>query len=175
VPAPASYLSSFSGPASILLFICTFDEMCNTTTMNRRVARKAKHDEVCGLDGHPGLSPLLVSETAVDQASRLFRALGDTARMRLAARLAQSEGCVSELAAAEGEAISTISQRLRVLRSENIVVCKREGKHRTYALADRHMSELVKEALAHSSEEEGGRQWATTATTKTKSRSVESR
>jgi ArsR family transcriptional regulator, lead/cadmium/zinc/bismuth-responsive transcriptional repressor len=72
--------------------------------------------------------------------------------MRLAARLAQSEGCVSELAAVEGEAMSTISQRLRVLRSENIVICTREGKHRTYALADRHMSELVKEALAHSSE-----------------------
>jgi ArsR family transcriptional regulator, lead/cadmium/zinc/bismuth-responsive transcriptional repressor len=120
--------------------------------MNRHVPRKTKHAEACGPDGHPGLSPLLVSETAVDRAARLFRALGDTARLRLTARLAQSEGCVSELAAVEGEAISTISQRLRVLRSENIVSCKREGKHRTYTLADRHMSEMVKEALAHSSE-----------------------
>jgi ArsR family transcriptional regulator, lead/cadmium/zinc/bismuth-responsive transcriptional repressor len=113
---------------------------------------KSKSDESCGANGHPALSPLLVSETAVDRAARLFRALGDTARLRLAARLAQSEGCVSELAAVEGEAMSTISQRLRVLRSENVVTCTREGKHHTYTLADRHMSELVKEALAHSSE-----------------------
>jgi DNA-binding transcriptional ArsR family regulator len=116
--------------------------------MKTLVPRKAKRDESCGLNGHPALSPLLVSETAVDRASRLFRALGDTARLRLAARLAQSEGCVSELAAVEGEAMSTISQRLRVLRNENIVICTRDGKHRTYALADRHMTELVKEALA---------------------------
>src|SRR5689334_7540568 len=114
--------------------------------------RKAKSDIPCGPGGHAALSPLLVGEKALDQAARLFRALGDTARLRLAARLAQSDGCVSELAAVEGEAMSTISQRLRVLRSENIVSCTREGKHRTYILADRHVSELVKEALAHSSE-----------------------
>jgi DNA-binding transcriptional ArsR family regulator len=126
--------------------------MCNNSTMKRLISRKAKKDEACALDGHPALSPLLVSETAVDRAARLFRALGDPARLRLAARLTQSDGCVGELAAVEGEAMSTISQRLRILRSENIVICTREGKHRTYALADRHMIELVKEALDHSSE-----------------------
>ena len=127
--------------------------MCNNEDMKTVVPRrKAKSDESCEANGHPALSPLLVSETALDQAARLFRALGDTARLRLAARLAQSDGCVGEIAAVEGEAMSTISQRLRVLRSENIVSVTREGKHRTYTLADRHVSELVKEALAHSSE-----------------------
>src|SRR6201984_2030206 len=110
--------------------------MYNNESMKTLVTpRKVKNDESCGPNGHPALSPLLVSETALEQASRLFRALGDPARLRLAARLAQSDGCVSELAAVEGEAMSTISQRLRVLRSENIVACTREGKHRTYVLA----------------------------------------
>jgi ArsR family transcriptional regulator, lead/cadmium/zinc/bismuth-responsive transcriptional repressor len=130
--------------------------MCNNRIM-KTVPLNAKHDKACKPNGHPALAPLLVDESAVDQAARLFRALGDTARLRLAARLAQSEGCVGELAAVEGEAMSTISQRLRVLRSENIVICTREGKHRTYTLADRHVIELVNEALAHSSETKEGR------------------
>src|SRR5919201_1550599 len=117
--------------------------MCDNHGMSRRTHPKTKNGETCGFDGHPALSPLLVSETAVDRAARLFRALGDTARLRLTARLAQSDGCVSELAAVEGEAISTISQRLRVLRGENIVISKRRGKHKTYAPADGHMSDLV--------------------------------
>jgi DNA-binding transcriptional ArsR family regulator len=89
----------------------------------------------------------------VQRASRLFRALGDPARLRLAARLAENESCVTALAAAEGEELSTISQRLRVLRSENIVKGKRRGKHIDYVLADRHISQLVTDALAHSTEE----------------------
>ena len=94
-----------------------------------------------------------VDSAALDRAARLFRAIGDVPRLRLLARLAAGEQCVTALAEAEGEGISTISQRLRVLRGENIVVRRRQGKHINYALADQHMMELVKNALAHSTEE----------------------
>lgn len=59
---------------------------------------------------------------------------------------------MTELAQAEGEKISTISQRLRVLRSEHLVVRKRRGKHINYGLADQHVIDLVFSALAHASE-----------------------
>jgi len=95
----------------------------------------------------------LVHASALDRAARLFRAIGDVPRLRLLARLADGEMCVTALADAEGEEISTISQRLRVLRGENIVVRRRQGKHINYALADQHMMELVRNALAHSTEE----------------------
>lgn len=48
--------------------------------------------------------------------------------------------------------MSTISQRLRVLRAENIVVRRRQGKHVLYSLVDRHVAELVLNALAHADE-----------------------
>lgn len=48
--------------------------------------------------------------------------------------------------------MSTISQRLRVLRSENIIVRRRRGKHINYALADQHVMDLVFNALAHATE-----------------------
>ena len=89
---------------------------------------------------------------ALERASRLFRAIGEPSRLRLLSRLAQGEMCVTELAASERESLSTISQRLRVLRSENLIVRRRRGKHINYALADQHVMDLVFNALAHATE-----------------------
>ncbi|MEX2263692.1 MAG: metalloregulator ArsR/SmtB family transcription factor [Bryobacteraceae bacterium] len=108
----------------------------------------------CGPDDHPlrdRRSPP-VNGQALERASRLFRAIGDVARLRLMALLAQGEACVTELAKAEGEELSTVSQRLRILRAENMVVRRRKGKHINYALADQHVMDLVFNALAHASE-----------------------
>lgn len=48
--------------------------------------------------------------------------------------------------------MSTISQRLRVLRAENIVVRRRQGKHVLYGLVDSHVRDLILNALAHAEE-----------------------
>lgn len=88
----------------------------------------------------------------MERASRIFRALGDTSRLRLATRLVAGPACVTELAGLEQESITTISQRLRVLRSDNIVRRQREGKHMLYFLSDQHMLDLVSNGLAHVSE-----------------------
>jgi DNA-binding transcriptional ArsR family regulator len=95
----------------------------------------------------------LPAPAAVERAARLFRAIGDEARLRLLARLARRASDVSELAAAEGESLSTISQRLRVLRAENLLVRRREGRHIVYALTDDHVIEIVTSALAHAAED----------------------
>jgi ArsR family transcriptional regulator, lead/cadmium/zinc/bismuth-responsive transcriptional repressor len=94
----------------------------------------------------------LVNDSALERASRLFRAIGEPARLRLLSRLAQGEMCVTEIAALEKESVSTISQRLRVLRSEDLIVRQRRGKHIDYALADQHVMDLVFNALAHATE-----------------------
>ena len=89
---------------------------------------------------------------SVERAANLFRALGDASRLRLLSRLVGQERCVGDLAEAEREAMSTISQRLRVLRAENIVVRRRQGKHILYGLVDGHVKDLILNALAHSAE-----------------------
>jgi DNA-binding transcriptional ArsR family regulator len=108
----------------------------------------------CTPDEHEGPRPKwpLVDDAGLERASRLFRAIGEPARLRLLSRLAQSEMCVTELAALEKESISTISQRLRVLRSEDLIVRKRKGKHINYGLADQHVMDLIFNALAHATE-----------------------
>jgi len=111
-------------------------------------------DPSCTPDEHnPQQAPRpFVDDAALERASRLFRAIGEPARLRILSRLAQGEMCVTELAASEGESLSTISQRLRVLRSENIIVRRRRGKHINYGLADQHVMDLVFNALAHATE-----------------------
>lgn len=67
--------------------------------------------------------------------------------------LVDRELCVSEIAAASGELISTVSHRMRLLRAEGLVSRRREGRHIYYALSDRHVYDLVLNALEHVSHE----------------------
>jgi ArsR family transcriptional regulator len=89
---------------------------------------------------------------ALDRAARLFRAMGDGPRLTILHQLAAGECCVGEIVEAVGEKFSTVSQRLRVLRSEGLVARRRAGSHVFYALADRHVTELLSNALAHAGE-----------------------
>jgi len=85
----------------------------------------------------------------VDKAASLFRALGDVSRLRTMELLVDRELCVSEIAAASGELISTVSHRMRLLRAEGLVSRRRDGRHIYYALSDRHVYDLVLNALEH--------------------------
>jgi ArsR family transcriptional regulator, lead/cadmium/zinc/bismuth-responsive transcriptional repressor len=101
-------------------------------------------------DGHPARSRF--SEGEFERAAMLFRAAGDPARLRMLELLSRGEACVSELAAAGEDAMSTVSQRLRLLRAEGLVRRRRDGRHIYYSLADAHVAELVLNALEHASE-----------------------
>ena len=91
-----------------------------------------------------------VGDDTLEKAARIFRALADPSRLRLLTILSEGEACVSELA--EEDQISTVSQRLRTLRSENLVSRKRNGKHIIYGLADDHVVDMIRNALAHAGE-----------------------
>jgi ArsR family transcriptional regulator len=89
---------------------------------------------------------------ALERAAQLFRAMGDSPRLRMLDMLAQRELCVTEIVQALGEKFSTVSQRLRLLRIEGLVVRRRKGTHLYYELADRHVADLIHNALAHAAE-----------------------
>src|SRR5256885_1595569 len=112
----------------------------------------------CRTDGHnhPPREARGSSRAALEGAANLFEAMGDAHRLRILELLRQGEWCVTELVDAVGEKFSTVSQRLRVLRSARLVVRRRQGTHVFYALADRHVADLIENALAHASEEENG-------------------
>lgn len=110
-------------------------------------------DPGCRPEDHSGQrEPMDVSGEALERAARIFRALGEPSRLRLLVYLTRGEACVSEVAEAEGDEISTVSQRLRVLRNEGLVSRRRQGKHIVYGLADQHVVDMIFNALEHAAE-----------------------
>jgi len=100
----------------------------------------------------PRLWSKLPDASELEEASAMFRALGDPARLRLLARLAGSEVCVTELAGMEDEKLTTVSARLRTLYEARLVKRRREAKHVYYALSDTHVLLLVQSAMDHAAE-----------------------
>src|SRR5262245_32493779 len=111
--------------------------------------KQKKQSATCSHIGNAGLQPAAVDPVALDRAARLFRALGDGPRLRLLQYLQAGETCVTEMVRDLGEKFPTVSQRLRVLWSEGLVKRRRAGLHVYYSLADRHVAELMANALAH--------------------------
>jgi DNA-binding transcriptional ArsR family regulator len=75
-------------------------------------------------------------EAAAD-ASRLMKALANPDRLMLLCQLSQGEMSVGELEAALGILQPTLSQQLGVLRDEQLVETRREGKHIYYSVRSR--------------------------------------
>ena len=103
---------------------------------------------------HDGTPAARYDDETVELAASLFRALGDVSRLRTMELLVDRELCVSEIATASGELISTVSHRMRLLRSEGLVSRRRDGRHIYYALRDRHVYDLVLNALEHVSHDD---------------------
>ncbi len=78
---------------------------------------------------------------AATQASNLLKALANPDRLLLLCQLSQGEQCVSELEHLLGILQPTLSQQLAVLREEDLVSTRRDGKQIFYRIAS-------KEALA---------------------------
>ena len=121
---------------------------------NGRTGFIAEAEERCGAAEHAahGVHESSVSDEAFERAAALFRAAGDVSRLKLLERLASGEWCVTELAQAAGTGLSNVSQQLRLLRAEHIVRRRRVGKHIYYSLADRHVTDLIRNALEHAAE-----------------------
>jgi DNA-binding transcriptional ArsR family regulator len=112
--------------------------------------------ESCNIEDHPLRLKQTIEEKDklyLERAAGLFRALGDEARLRLLSYISLQEACVTEIAREANEGVSTISQRLKLLRMEGLVKRRREGKHLYYSLADNHILILIQNALEHVKEQ----------------------
>ena len=106
---------------------------------------------------HPPPPVSSYDDAALVEGARLLSALGDAERLRILDLIRDGEVCVTQLAEVTGAAVTTVSQRLRVLRERNLVTGRRHGKHIYYSLADEHVSHLVQVGLAHALEIGGER------------------
>lgn len=84
--------------------------------------------------------------------AELFKALGDSTRIRILHALSLSELCVCDLAYLLKMSSSAVSHQLRVLRSHKIVTYRKEGKNVIYRLVDAHVATLLVQGLEHVNE-----------------------
>lgn len=76
-----------------------------------------------------------VMRTAADAACRLMKVLSNRDRLLLLCQMTQGEKCVSELETLVGIGQPTLSQQLGVLRTEELVATRREGKNIYYRIS----------------------------------------
>ena len=97
---------------------------------------------------------VLNADTAMRIAS-LFAVLSDPTRLQVVYALLRAESgelCVSDLAKGLDRDDTTISHQLRVLRNQQIVAMRRDGRVVYYRLVDEHIRLLLELGLTHTSE-----------------------
>jgi DNA-binding transcriptional ArsR family regulator len=89
----------------------------------------------------------------IQKTARIFKALSDDTRMKIAYSLSQEEElCVCDVANIIGSSTATASHHLRLLRNMGLAKYRKEGKLVFYSLDDDHVKKLIANAYQHSKE-----------------------
>jgi DNA-binding transcriptional ArsR family regulator len=99
-----------------------------------------------GMPKHP-------TPVQLEAVTTMFGALADVPRLKLLMLLAEKDHSVTELADQLDEGMTTVSARLKVLHAARLVARRREGRSIIYSIADDHVLTLVRNALAHATEQ----------------------
>lgn len=91
----------------------------------------------------------MLSLQQIDKISTLFKVLGDPTRAKIVLALDNREVCVCTLADALSMSKSAVSHQLAVLKANNIVKSRREGKQVYYSFDDEHITDIIEIAQAH--------------------------
>lgn len=91
----------------------------------------------------------MIGAQKIDKLCRTYKALAEPSRVKLLLALLSGELCVYHLAEVTGSTQSAVSHQLRVLRDADIVRCRRDGKSVVYALADKHVCDMLKKSVQH--------------------------
>jgi ArsR family transcriptional regulator, lead/cadmium/zinc/bismuth-responsive transcriptional repressor len=84
---------------------------------------------------------------------KLFKALGDQTRMKIAFSLyKEDEMCVCDVANVIDSSIATASHHLRLLKNLGLAKMRKEGKLVYYSLDDDHVKDLIRVAYEHHKE-----------------------
>lgn len=94
----------------------------------------------------------MIQEEILMDVSDFFKVLGDSTRAKIMFALDKREMCVCDLAVLLNMTKSAISHQLRVLRDENLVSFRKEGKMVYYFLADNHVRDVFEKAIEHVTE-----------------------
>jgi DNA-binding transcriptional ArsR family regulator len=94
-----------------------------------------------------------IEQPPLVRGAELLKVLGNPVRLGVILELEEhGERCVHELVASLDVSQPLMSQHLRVLRSANLIVGRRDGKEIRYAIVDDHVIHIVRDAIRHAEE-----------------------
>ncbi|MED4400817.1 metalloregulator ArsR/SmtB family transcription factor [Metabacillus fastidiosus] len=88
-------------------------------------------------------------DTTVNEASKIFKALGDPTRIKILYLLSEEECSVNHIAEVLDLSQSAISHQLSLLRNLRLVKYRREGNTLFYTYDDEHVISILHEVIGH--------------------------
>ena len=85
----------------------------------------------------------------IQELADFFKVFGDATRIRILRTLLEGEKNVGDLAEALEMSQSAVSHQLRVLRQNDLVKYRKEGKVVFYSLDDEHIQTLLEQGMTH--------------------------
>lgn len=90
-----------------------------------------------------------ISKDLINNAAAFFKVLGDETRMKILCTIAENEVCVNDIADAVDMTKSAVSHQLKLLKDDDLVKSRRDGKNIYYSLDDRHVIDMLDIAFLH--------------------------
>jgi len=87
-------------------------------------------------------------EVMLDLAE-LFKVFGDSSRIKILYALLENEKSVTQLTDELKMTQSAVSHQLRILKANQLVRYRRDGKSLIYALNDEHVATILKIGMEH--------------------------
>lgn len=100
------------------------------------------------------IPPELKSEFIYDIAD-FFKVFGDSTRIKILHLLLKGEMCVNDISDKLNMTQSAVSHQLRVLRQNDLVKNRKEGKTVYYGLDDSHVKTVLEQGISHVSHKKG--------------------
>jgi ArsR family transcriptional regulator len=88
-------------------------------------------------------------EYLMQKLAIFFSVLGDTGRIKIIQALSEQDYCVNHLAEKIGASQSAVSHQLRILKQNDIVKSRRDGKSVIYSLDDNHVRDVFRIGTEH--------------------------
>ena len=98
---------------------------------------------------HEPPGSLNITESELMDMAELFKAFGDSTRIKILYVLWQGERNVTDICGALEMNQSAISHQLKLLKSAGLVGSRREGKQMIYFLADEHVKTIIAMGMDH--------------------------
>ena len=114
------------------------DALCSVTVIHEDVPENVRNG--------------LTEEKHLRRMAEMFKVMNDPTRLRIINALLLAEMCVCDIAALMDMTQPTISHHLKVLRQNELIRYRRDGKVVYYSLDDGHIGVLFQNALDHAME-----------------------